>query len=53
MFIDKNVIVTTFLCVFERKENIPESAKIIDKHVKMIEFIADNMVYCKLDKCKF
>lgn len=33
-------------------ETIPESAKIIDKYVKVIEIIADNMVYCTLDKCK-
>lgn len=31
---------------------MPESAKIIDKYIKKIEFIADSMVYYTLDKCK-
>ena len=26
---------------------------VIDKYMKTIEFIADNMVYCTLDKCIF
>ena len=34
-------------------KRIPESAKMIDKYEEMIEFIADSMVYCTLDKCKF
>ena len=30
-----------------------KTAKTKGKDVKKIEFIADNMVYCILDRCKF